>query len=311
MSDKNESPLISPTIAMMGSALAASTGAIFIRLAQNEAPSLVIAAFRLGIAAIILAPFALLKNWDEFKMLTGRQLVLVLLSGVFLALHFGSWITSLEYTSVTSSVVLVSMSPLIVALLSTFLLREHLSILAWLGLFLALIGSMIVGLNEVVHVVNGNITLPDIRDFLQGGSFLGNLLAFAGAVFIAGYLIIGRKLRASYSLMTYATLVFGVAACVLLTAALLSGQSLAGYSASTYIWLLALAVIPQIFGHAVFNWALGYLSASFVSIALLGEPIGASVIAFFILNETPSILEVVGGGLILIGIYLASERKLN
>jgi drug/metabolite transporter (DMT)-like permease len=303
--------MISPGLAMIGSVLAASTGAIFIRLAQNEAPSLVIAAFRLGVAALILAPFAFLRNRDEFKMLTRRQLVLVLLSGIFLAFHFGSWITSLEYTSVTSSVVLVSMSPLIVALLSTFLLREPLSILAWVGLFLALTGSVIVALNDGVHVANGVITLPDVRVFLQDSSFLGNLLAFSGAVFIAGYLIIGRKLRASYSLATYATLVFGVAACVLLIAALLSGQRLTGYSASTYFWLLALAVIPQIFGHAVFNWALGFLSASFVSIALLGEPIGASVIAFFILNETPSILEVVGGGLILIGIYLASERKLR
>ena len=125
------------------------------------------------------------------------------------------------------------------------------------------------------------------------------------------YLIIGRKLRTSYSLVTYASLVFGVAAFTLLIAALLSGQSLAGYSASTYIWMLALAVIPQIFGHAVFNWGLGFLSASFVSIALLGEPIGASVIAFFILNETPSILEVLGGGLILIGIYLASKELIT
>ncbi|MCJ7626696.1 MAG: DMT family transporter [Anaerolineaceae bacterium] len=307
MKDRKESPFRSPAIAMVGSVLAASTGAIFIRLAQNEAPSLVIAAYRLGIAAIILAPFALLKNRDELKRLTRRQLVLVLLSGVFLAFHFGSWITSLEYTTVTSSVVLVSMSPLIVALLSTFLLGESLSILAWGGLFLALTGSVIVGLNEGILAGDGTITWPDLRGFLQEGSFLGNLLAFAGAVFIAGNLIIGRKLRASYSLVTYATLVFGVAACVLLLAALLSGQSLVGYSSSTYIWMLALAVIPQIFGHAVFNWALGFLSASFVSIALLGEPIGASVIAFFILNEVPSILELVGGGLILFGIYLASR----
>ena len=294
---------------MLISVLAASTGAIFIRFAQTEVPSLVIAAYRLGLATLILAFPALLRYRKEIRSIGRRDLFLVFGSGVFLALHFASWITSLEYTSVASSAVLVSMSPLIVALLSTLILHEPLSASAWLGLFIALSGSVIVGFSETLMFESGKLVFVSAGSTLQGNALWGNLLAFAGAVFVAGYLIIGRNLRKKMDLVPYAFLVFGTAAVCLFAASLFAGYSLSGYSAMSYVWLAALAVIPQILGHASFNWALGYLSATFVSTALLGEPIGSTILAYFLLKEPPGFLEITGGLLILFGIYLASKKK--
>jgi drug/metabolite transporter (DMT)-like permease len=306
---QDRSSKASPELVMSLSVLAVSTGAIFIRLAQEEAPSLVIAAYRLGLASLFLAPFALSRSRGEIQRLTRQQWLLALLSGVFLALHFASWITSLEYTTVTSSVVLVSMSPLIVALLSTFLLHEPLSAMTWVGLPLALLGSFIVAFSDQLSIGAGGVAVAPLTQSFQQSALLGNVLAFLGAVFVAGYLILGRKLRASLSILTYAFIVFGSAAVILLIMALTAGESLVGYSGTTYLWFLCLGLIPQIFGHASFNWALRYLPASFVSIALLGEPVGASLLAYVLLKETPSLLEVGGGVLILLGIYLASRRR--
>jgi drug/metabolite transporter (DMT)-like permease len=294
-----------PEWMMVLSVLAASTGAIFIRFAQREAPSLVIAAYRLGIGTLVLAPIALLRYRHILRRFQRQEWLLAILSGVFLALHFASWITSLEYTTVASSVVLVSMSPLLVALLSTFLLREPLRKAAWIGLVIAILGSVLIAFSQ-----------SSASDTAGQGAFgkarlLGNALAFAGAVFVAVYLIIGRKLRAKLPMVPYAFIVFGTAALVLLAAALFSGQRMSGYPPSTYLWFLLLGLVPQILGHAGFNWALRYLPASFVSISLLGEPIGSGFLALFLLNEVPSLLELFGGGMILTGIYLASQRNRN
>ena len=142
---------------------------------------------------------------------------------------------------------------------------------------------------------------------------VGNLLALAGALFAAGYLLIGRKVRGNISLLSYTFLVYGIAGIVLLLFAFSFREPLWGFSPPTYLILLALAIIPQIIGHSSFNWALGYLSAAFVSITLLGEPIGSAVLAFLLLQETPTMLKVIGAILILAGIYIASlgEAKKN
>ena len=304
-----EEKKVYPELVMVMSVLAASTGAIFIRFAQTEVPSLVIAAYRLGLATLILAFPALVRYRKEIRGISRRDIFLVLGSGIFLALHFASWITSLEYTSVASSAVLVSMSPLIVALLSTLLLHEPLSKSAWIGLLVALTGSMVVGFSDYVVFDSGKLLFFSSGSAPEGNMLLGNLLAFGGAVFVAGYLIIGRSLRKKMALVPYTFLVFGTAAVCLFFASLIAGHSLGGYPTQSYVWLAALAVIPQILGHASFNWALGYLSATFVSTALLGEPIGSTILAYFLLKEPPGFLEIAGGLLILIGIYLASKKK--
>jgi drug/metabolite transporter (DMT)-like permease len=130
-----------------------------------------------------------------------------------------------------------------------------------------------------------------------------------GAIAGAAYLLIGRKLRAKMSLVSYISLVYGMAAIVLVIIMLSARENPFGYSSQTYLWLILLAIIPQLIGHSTFNWALGYLSAAYVSITLLGEPVGSTILAYFILHEKPSLIKLIGGGLILVGIYVASRSE--
>ena len=241
--------------------LATSTASLFIRFAQDEgAPSLVIAAVRLTIATFILAPIALLRYRAELKSLTHRDLTLGIISGIFLAIHFATWISSLEYTSVASSVVFVSTGPLWVAILSPLLLNERLTRVAIIGLVLALVGGTVIGLADAC-VWNNGLQCPELSQIMQGRAMYGNFLALCGALAVSGYLIIGRKVRAKLSLIPYIFLVYGVSAIVLNIFMLASKQSPFGYSASAYGWIVLLAVIPQLIGHSMFNWLLNEVTA--------------------------------------------------
>jgi drug/metabolite transporter (DMT)-like permease len=308
--DPQKRPLVSPALAIPFGILAVSTASIFIRYAQAAGvSSLVIAAWRLSLASLILAPLALFRYRNELGALDRRDLTLALLSGIFLAIHFATWITSLEYTSVASSVVLVSTAPLWVAILAPLTIHEPVGRLVLIGMGLALIGGTIVGLSDSCTLHNfSSLQCPPLSEFLGGSAFLGDLLALAGALAVAGYLLIGRSLREKMSLIPYIFVVYGMAAIVLVIIALAAGESLVGYTPQAYLWLLLLALVPQLLGHSTFNWALGYLPAAFVSVTLLGEPIGSALLAYFILDETPTVLMVFGAILILIGIYIASRR---
>jgi drug/metabolite transporter (DMT)-like permease len=302
-------PRIPPTIAIIFGILAVSTASIFIRFAQEEVPSLVIAAWRLTVASLILIPIAVSKHKTELLELNRKGLSLALLSGAFLALHFAAWITSLEYTSVASSAVLVSTIPLWVALLSPFTIKEPIRLIVIIGLVFALLGVVIVGISDICSITNGSLSCPNLGEFMQGRAFIGDMLALFGAFAGAGYLLIGRKLRANMSLISYISLVYGMAAIVLIVIMFAAGLKSFGYPPQSYVWLILLAIIPQLFGHSTFNWALGYLSAAFVSITLLGEPIGSTILAYIILQEKPTVLKLIGGGLILVGIFIASRAE--
>ena len=294
--------------AIMIAILAVSTASIFIRFAQNDgAPSLVIAALRLTFATIILAPIAFTKHLEEIKRFTRTEILLGAFSGIFLALHFATWISSLEYTSVASSVVFVSTGPLWVALLSPLLLKEHLAKTAFIGLGLSLAGGAIIGLSDAC-AWDAGLSYPALQDILQGRAMWGNFLALAGAWTVTGYLIIGRKLRAGLSLVPYIFMVYGFAAIVLIIIMFASGNSPLGYAPKTYGWIFLLAVIPQLIGHSTYNWALKYMPATFVAVTTLGEPIGSAGLALLILNETPTLATLIGGALILSGITLASRQ---
>lgn len=296
-------------IALIVATLAVSTASIFIRFAQADgAPSLVIAALRITIATLLIAPVALTRYWDEIKRFTQTEILLGVASGIFLALHFATWISSLEYTSVASSVVFVGTGPLWVALLSPMLLKEHISRTAIVGLAVAVIGGAIIGLADAC-VWDGGLVCQSLQDALQGRAMWGNFLALAGAWAVTGYLIIGRKLRAGTSLVPYIFLVYGMAAVALLVIMLASGNSPLGYEPSTYGWIFLLAAIPQLIGHTTYNWTLKYLPATMVAVTVLGEPIGSATLAFFLLNETPSLMTILGGMLILIGIFLSSRTS--
>ena len=292
--------------ALFTAILAVSTASIFIRFAQTDAPSLVIAALRLIFASLALAPVALTRHRAELAALTRRQLLLGLLSGLFLAVHFATWISSLEYTTVASSVVFVSTGPLWVALLSPFFLREPLTRPVVIGMSLALVGGIVIGLADACSWNNG-LVCPSMNQILHGRMLFGNFLALVGAWMVAGYLMIGRKLRAGISLVPYIFLVYGMAAVCLLIIVLFARESLFGYHRLTYVWILLLALVPQLIGHSTYNWALAYLSAAFVAVMTLGEPIGSSILAYFILQEAPTITVIAGGVLILIGIYLSTR----
>ncbi|MBN8581972.1 MAG: DMT family transporter [Anaerolineae bacterium] len=296
-------------IALVVATLAVSTSSIFIRFAQMDGtPSLVIAALRMSIATVLIAPIALTRHWDEIKRFTRTEMLLGVFSGIFLALHFATWITSLEYTSVASSVVFVGTGPLWVALLSPMLLKEHISRVAIVGLALAVVGGAIIGLADAC-VWDGGLVCQSLQDALQGRAMWGNFLALMGAWAVTGYLIIGRKLRAGTSLVPYIFLVYGMAAVTLVIILFVSGNTPFGYEAKTYGWIFLLAAIPQLIGHTTYNWALKYLNATLVAVTVLGEPIGSATLAFFLLNETPALMTMIGGALILVGIFLSSRSE--
>lgn len=295
-----------PVIVLFVGILAVSTASILIRYAQEGASSLVIAAYRLSIAALILAPAGIIRFGRKIINLPLKDKLYILASGVFLALHFASWITSLELTSITSSVVLVTTTPLWVALLSPLVLKEKISKGIWIGMVIAILGSILVALQDSCDFQNGLVSCSGFNQIFSGQAMIGNVLALFGAWMAAGYMLMGRKVRSNLPVTAYIFSVYAISAFILLFFVLVKGLPLLGYSQKTYLWLFLLALLPQLLGHSSFNWALGYLPAAFVSIALVGEPIGTIILAFFLLQEIPAGLEILGGLLILIGIFIVT-----
>jgi len=196
-----------------------------------------------------------------------------------------------------------------VALLAPIFLKERLTRYVLIGLAISLAGSVIVSLSGNCSLTSGTVTCSGLGAFFQGQHFLGNLLALAGAFLSGGYLMVGRKVRSRVNLTSYAFFVYLIASIVLFVMVMISGQSLTGYSLPAYGWMLALALVPQLVGHTSFNWALKYLPAAFVSIALLGEPVGSVILAYLFLHEKPVLFEIIGGILILVGIGISTLRK--
>lgn len=304
--EKSQQP-VSPKLVLTLGILAVSTASLFIRFAQQEAPSLVVAAYRLGLASLLLSPYIFLRYPQEIRQLTLRQWLPMLLAGLFLALHFGAWITSLELTSVASSVVLVTTTPLWVAIVSVFFLKEKLTRPIISGLVVAMIGGIIVGISESCSFQNRQFICTTGIPLLQSRAMVGNFLALFGAWMAAAYLVVGRKVREHVNTMVYVYGVYSIAAVFLVITCLVTRQPLWGYAPNFYLWAFLLAIVPQIIGHTTYNWALGFLPTTFVSISLLGEPIGTILLAFLFLQESPTLIESIGGILILTGIYLASR----
>lgn len=272
--------------------LCISCAAPLIRLAQ--APSLTIAFLRLAFSSILLTPLALTRERKTMAAFYSKEWLLLLLSGFFLALHFASWISSLAYTSISSSVVIVATQPIFAALLGFLILREKMSWLAVLGLVLAIAGSAIIGFGD-----------------FSGGTrpLLGDLLSLLGAVFVACYLLIGRTLRKSLPVLVYIFPVYLFAALFLGLFCLLTRTPLGPFPYKTYLWIFLLALIPQTMGHSLYNWALRHVKAYVVGVAVLGEPIGASILAVILFKEIPGPVSFLGAGLILVGVFLALYKE--
>lgn len=281
--------LFLPTAVLLVGVVAVSTGATIIRLAN--APALVISAYRVGLASLILIPVALLFAREEMMSLSLNDIKIALASGAFLSLHFATWISSLDYTTVASSVVLVNTNPIWVALLTPFLSSDRLTKMSILGVVFSVIGSAIISAG----------------DFALGGkALLGDFLAIAGSWSAAFYLLLGRRLRQRISLLSYITICYATAAIILFAVVIFLGYPLLGYPAKTWLCLWGLALFPQIIGHSSYNWSLKYFSASFVAIALLGEPVVSPILAYFILGEAIRPVTIFGGLLVLVGIVLAA-----
>jgi len=265
---------------------AASTASIFIKLCN--APALIISAYRMVFASLILAPFAFRQEiWKSWNREECRWLVL---PGIFLSLHFAFWIASLQYTSVASSVVLVSTHPIFVGIGSWIFLKEPIGIKLIAGIVLSIFGSALVSFGDLS---------------VAKGALAGDGLALLGAITVSGYFLVGRKMRKGQGLLSYIFPVYSTSALVLILLALLWRSPFFGYSPSTYLLFLLLALIPQLIGHTTFNWALKYIPASMVAVTILGEPVGATILAYFILGEGLTVWKGLGGIFILAGILIA------
>ena len=264
--------------------LAVSAAAIFIRLAG--APALAIAFWRCALGVALLLPPAIVRR-ERFPR--GKTLYVGLASGVALGAHFGFWISSLDYTSVAASVVLVSTQPVFVAILAYLLFGERTSPLSFAGILVALAGTAVIASDGSVG----------------SAAVLGNVLALLGAITVAVYVLIGRSSRTGgVGVLPYSIVVYSAAALTLLGPALLLDAKLWGYSGETWFWLAAITLGPQIMGHTVFNWALRYVEASMVSATILAEPVVSALLAWVILSERPGLPTILGGAVVLAGLYL-------
>ncbi|MFY9941504.1 MAG: DMT family transporter [Desulfobacterales bacterium] len=285
-------PAVAPLLALLLGVVAVSTGAIFARLA--DAPALVTAAYRVGLATLVLAPFAWWRGRGELRALPAGQWGLAILSGFFLALHFATWISSLDYTSVANSVVLVNTNPLWVGLLTPLIAREPIRRATLISILLSVVGGVIIGLG----------------DFAVGDSALwGDLLALSGSICAAVYLLLGRRLRQRLSLLVYVFICYASAAVFLWLAVLALGLPVRGFSSGTWGAFWAMALFTQLVGHTCYNWALKWFSAGLIAVSLLGEPIGSTILAYILFQEGLSWLKILGAGLILLAITWAATGE--
>ena len=232
---------------------------------------------------------------------------------MFLSAHFAAWITSLEFISVSGSVILVTTTPLWVALLSPVVLKEKVSSRFYWGMAVAIIGGICIAISSPCRLSSVGLSCSG-SVFERGSQTLwGMALALFGAWMASGYMLIGRKMRLKMDNLSYTTAVYTVSAIVLIFVVILRGEKVLGYSPQIYALFVALAVIPQLLGHSVLNYSLEVLPATVVSMALLGEPIGSTILAVIFLNEIPSTLEIIGGIFILLGIVISvlPESKPN
>jgi drug/metabolite transporter (DMT)-like permease len=286
---------------LLFSVLGVSLSGPLVRISQ--AHPIAIAVWRLTFSlAIIAFPLLVRGSWRQWRTLDRTSLGVALAGGVMLALHFWSWNTSVEMTTISASVVLVNIQPLIVGALSAFWLREPPSRQQWIGILVAMVGALIVISPDLIG---------EGGKALSGRALLGDGLATIGAITAAVYYVIGRRLRTTLDLWAYVALVYGTCLITLLGIAWIISVPLGPFPRQEYQIFALLALGPMLLGHTGMNWALRYARAYQVNIVLLGEPIGATLLAALLpgIRETPGIWTIVGGVFVLLGIVLAERRK--
>jgi len=284
-----EKPLFPPYLALFLGVVAVSTSAIFVKL--SAAPSPIIATYRLVFSVLLTLPLLLWNRGAlaEIRGMTRKAWLLCALSGAFLASHFLLWFESLNYTSVASSTVLVTLQPLFAFIGGYFFFGERVRLLALTGGLLAIAGSFVIGWG----------------DFRVGGMALwGDFLALLGAVTVTGYWLVGQYVRQHLSSFAYTLSVYSATSVLLVAYDLALGYPLAGYPAADWGWFFCLALFPTLLGHSIFNWIIKWLNTMTISIGILGEPVGTAILAYFILGEVVTLPQWIGGLIILAGIYV-------
>lgn len=287
---------VNPYLILAIGVISVSTSAILVKV--SSAPSGILAFYRLFFTVLLMSPVFFLKYVKELKLITVRDWMFSILAGVFLAFHFILWFESLHYTSVASSTVLVTLQPLFAFIGAYLFFQEKLTPKALLSAVLAVAGSFI-------------ISWGDFR--ISGSALWGDILALIACALITGYLLFGQTIRKRLSLMTYTYLVYVISTIVLLLYVIIQSESLGPYPKEDWIYFLLLAIIPTLLGHSLFNWSLKWLSTSTISMAILFEPIGASLLAYWLLGEKVLMTQVLGGMVIMTGVtlFLIEERKLK
>jgi drug/metabolite transporter (DMT)-like permease len=273
-----------PWIVLSIGIAAASTSAVLVRYASGVQP-LAIAFWRCAAGAAVLTPF----SGRRLRRLDGGKVRLPLVAGAFLAVHFATWITSIRLTTVASSVLLVSTTPVFIAATAWIVQHVRFPMSTWTGIAIALAGIALIGGGD-----------------LSGSSLLGDLLALAGAAGAGGYFMAGQLSRKDLGILEYATITYAGAASFLLIACLVQDVPLTGYPAQGWWALLGLVVGPQLLGHTFINFALKEIDPTTVSVAVMVEPVLATALAFVLLGEVPSLLVLPGGAAVLFGIYLVT-----
>lgn len=271
-----------------------SLSSIIIRF--STAPALVISSYRMLFTCIMLLPL-IIKNRNDFAELNKKNILLCLLSGIFLALHYATWISSIKLTTIANSTILVSCSPIFVSLANYLFIKEKISKKMIVSIFISLTGTIIIALGS--------------SNAIASNMMLGNILAFLGAIFVAGYLVIGGIVRKNLSASAYVFIVYSVSTVVLFVMCLISGTHLYPYPLSEFMLFISLAFFCSILGHTLYNYMVKYVSSTLISVSTLSEPIFASLMALFIFNEIPSLYTLVGGIIIITGIlnYLITQNN--
>lgn len=308
-------PTVDPTrrgafLVLAASLIGISFAAPLIRL--SAADPLVIATWRLGFSlGIVAVAMGVTRGWRGYARMTPRDYALAVGAGVLLALHFWSWNASLRYTSVAASVALVNMQPVLIAAVSALWLREPPSRRQWVGIAIAVVGALVVG---VADIPGGLAAIGPALLGGQGGdssrALFGDALALLGAATAAGYYLIGRRIRQFLDLWPYVALVYGAAFVSCLVLVGITGQTLTPQPTRELLIFAGLAVGPMLLGHTGMNWALGHLPAFVVNLTTLGEPVGATLLAALLpgIAEVPGMGTIAGGALVLGGVLLAARR---
>lgn len=280
-------PSVHPYIPIAIGVLTVGLSAIFVKMATADAG--VIAFYRMFFSAVIMLPLFLISYRSELTSLTKKDWLFTASSGIFLAIHFILWFESLNYTSVASSTVLVTLQPIFALAGTALFFKEIITGKMLTAVIVALTGSFI-------------ISWGDFQ--VSGAALFGDLLALLACAFVTAYLLIGQNVRKRISLVTYTFLVYSISSVTLFFYVLLTQEPFFGYPAADWGWFLALAILPNLLGHTLFNWAVKWVSTNVVSIAILFEPVLASIAAYFVLHEKITSLQLGGAIVVLAGVLL-------